>query len=121
MTLSKDNAQVQGMSSFSQVDWNDEYIMSKQILFSDTLGGKGRLPASFFFVVPCLFKFVLKITVSLFYYVNLVHQDCVSCLELKTSNSWNWFMRCLVSKVLQGNIKTVWGTDYLSDSTSLSF
>ena len=67
MTLSKDNAQVQGMSSFSQVDWNDEYIMSKQILFSDTLGGKGRLPASFFFVVPCLFKFVLKITVSLFY------------------------------------------------------
>lgn len=54
MTLSKDNAQVQGMSSFSQVDWNDEYIMSKQILFSDTLGGKGRLPASFFFCCALL-------------------------------------------------------------------
>lgn len=50
MILSKDNAQVQGMSSFSQVDWNDQYIKSKQILFADTLGGKGRLLASFFFL-----------------------------------------------------------------------
>ena len=55
MILSKDNAPVQEMSSFSQEDWNDEYNKSKQILFSDTLGGKGWLSASFF-LVPCYFS-----------------------------------------------------------------
>ena len=97
---------------------------SKQILFSEPLGlifwwERGITNISF--SCALLLKFVLKITISLFTVVNLVHQDCISSSELKASSSWNWFVRCLVSKVLQGNIKTVWGTDYLSDSTGLSY